>query len=123
MSSIYRVGFSFLRLTSNTVNTIWHFLSYLINSVKVIHSENSHLNSISFHVFVFLFEHNNRIHESLGFDVALKVVFGLRQEFSVVKILLAPFIFVDVLNVSLLNEFSLDNQMKLIERFAFCQDF
>ena len=89
-------------------------VSYFFDSVKVISTKDCDLESVLLHVLVFLVEHDDGIHETLGFDVYFVFVFGLRKEFSVVEILVTWVIRVDVFYASLLHEFSIDDKMKVI---------
>ena len=60
------------------MNTIYMIVSYFFHSVKVVFTEDCHLDSVFFDVFILLVEEDNRIHESLSFDVSFELVFGLR---------------------------------------------
>ena len=71
------------------MNAILMVVSYFFDSVEVVSPKDCDLESVLLHVLVLLIEHDDGVHEPLGFDVSFVFVFGLRKEFSVVEILVS----------------------------------
>lgn len=115
--------FSFLALAHYGMYAVWISCSQLVHSIKVIFTKNCNLDLVLINIFVLLIEHNNRVQEALRFHISFKFMLRLRQKFLVIKVTVPWVIFVDELNMSLLDEFSLDYQVKAIEWLAFNKYF